>query len=127
MKRKLNDKKRKILRRIYGALSLTSALFIFQACYGPMQDFGSVAIQGFVKSKTTDLPIPGIKVSVNNEPQYEVTSSTGTFKVYSTFSSEYKVTFEDIDSVRNGSYLRKDTTLKIVNGSTWINVALNDK
>jgi hypothetical protein len=127
MKKQLTDRKRKILRRIYGALSLTSALFIFQACYGPMQDFGNVIIQGFVKSKTTELPIPGIKVTVNNEPQYEVTSSSGTFKIYTTVSSEYRMIFEDVDSISNGSYLRKDTTLKNVNSFNWLNVSLNDK
>jgi hypothetical protein len=128
MKTKLTDKKRKILRKIYGALSFTTALFVFQACYGTPQDFGmEVSIRGYVKSRTTDNSIPGIKVTVNNEPQYEVTGNTGIFAIGASPASEYKLKFEDIDSVKNGTYLPKDTILKTVTGTTWITVYLNDK
>lgn len=128
MKTKLTDKKRRILRKIYGALSLSSALFVFQACYGTPKDFGAdVYIQGFVKSKTTNLPISGIKVSIDNQPQYEVTDSAGKFKIYAFRASEYKIKFEDIDSIKNGTFLQKDTILKIVDESTYLNVSLNDK
>ena len=127
MKTKLTDKKRKILRKIYGALSLSSALFIFQACYGTPKDFGyDVSIQGSVKSKTTNQPISGIKVSIDNQPQYEVTDNIGKFKIYTSSASEYKIKFEDIDSIKNGSFLPKDTVLKIVDESTYLNVSLND-
>jgi len=128
MKTEITDKKRKILRRIFGALSLSSALFIFQACYGTPKDFGAdIYIQGFVKSKTTNLPIPGIKVSITNQPQYEITDNTGKFKIYSTLENEYYLKFEDIDDVKNGAFLPKDTILTTVNESTLLNVYLNDK
>jgi hypothetical protein len=128
MKTKITDKKRKILRRIFGALSLSSALFIFQACYGTPGYFGAdLSIQGFVKSKTTHLPIPGIKVSITNQPQYEITDNTGKFKIYTTRESEYYIKFEDIDDIKNGAFLPKDTVLNIVNESTLLNVYLNDK
>ena len=56
---------KKWVRRIVGGLSFTSALFVFQACYGTPQDFGlDILLEGQVKSKSTGLPIQGIKVSV---------------------------------------------------------------
>lgn len=128
MKTKLTDKKRKILRKVYGALSLSTALFVFQACYGPAKDLGAdVYFQGFVKSKTTNLPIRGIKVSIENQPQYELTDSTGKFKIYASKASEYKLKFTDIDSTKNGAFLPKDTVLKIVDETSYINITLDGK
>jgi hypothetical protein len=67
MKTNFKDRKRKVLRAIYGTLSFSTALFVFQACYGTDKDFGAdYYLKGIVKSKTTNLPIPGIKVSVEN-------------------------------------------------------------
>jgi len=128
MMKKLTDKKRRILRKVYGALSLSSALFVFQACYGTPHDMGmDVYIQGFVKSKTTNQPITGIKVSIVNHPQYEVTDNEGKFKIYTSRDSVYKVKFEDVDSTRNGAFLPKDTVVKIVDESTFLNVSLDVK
>jgi putative lipoprotein (rSAM/lipoprotein system) len=120
------SKKRKILRKIYGALSLSTALFVFQACYGPQQDLGAdFYIQGVVKSKSTNQPISGIKVSVANQPQYEYTDSTGCFKIYASYASEYKIVFEDIDSTENGNYRSLDTILDIVNDTVYLNISLD--
>jgi hypothetical protein len=128
MKTKLIDKKLKILRKIYGALSLSSALFVFQACYGTPHDMvRDVYIQGLVKSKATNLPIQGIKVSIDNQPQYEITDSIGKFKIYTYRATEYKVKFQDIDSIINGYFLPKDTVLKIADESAFLNVSLDDK
>jgi putative lipoprotein (rSAM/lipoprotein system) len=126
MKAKLTDKKRKILRKIYGALSLTSALFIFQACYGTPEDMGiDVQIQGSVKSAKTNQPIPGIKVSIGNHLQYDTTDNTGKFNIYTTRDTIYKVKFEDIDSEKNGAFLSKDTVLKTLEESIFLNVSLD--
>ena len=128
MKTKLIDRKRRILRYIYGTLSLSSALFVFQACYGNPKDFGyDVYIQGFVKSKTTNQPIRGIKVSIENFPQYELTDSIGKFKIYTSKYSQHKIKFEDIDSTKNGSFLPKDTLLKTIDESAFLNIFLDDK
>ncbi len=125
---KFTDKKRKILRKVYGALSLSSALFVFQACYGTPPDMGmDVTIQGFVKSKTTNQPIAGIKVSIENHPQYEVTDSEGKFKIYTSRESVYKVKFEDVDFSKNGAFLPKDTVVKIIDEITFLNVSLDVK
>ena len=54
--------KRNWVRRIIGGISFTSALFVFQACYGTPQDFGfDLFIEGQVKSASTGLPVKGIK------------------------------------------------------------------
>lgn len=128
MKTTLTDKKRRILRRIYGTLSLTSALFVFQACYGTPKDMGSdVSIQGLVKSRTTNQPIPGIKVSILNHPQYELTDNTGMFKIYASKEEAFTVKFEDIGSNQSVKYLSKDTIIKVVNESTFLNVSLDAK
>jgi len=128
MIQKLTDKNRRILRKVYGALSLSSALFVFQACYGTPPDMGmDVYIQGFVKSKTTNQPITGIKVSIENYPQYEVTDSEGKFKIYTSRDSVYKIKFEDVDFSQNGAFLPKDTIVKIIDESTFLNVSLDVK
>jgi putative lipoprotein (rSAM/lipoprotein system) len=128
MTKKLTDKKRKILRKVYGALSLSSALFVFQACYGTPHDLGmDVSIQGFVKSKTTNQPIAGIKVSIGNLPQYEITDNEGKFKIYTSRDTVYKVKFTDIDSTKNGAFLPKDTVVKIIDETTYLNISLDVK
>lgn len=128
MKTRITEKKRKILRAIYGTLSFSTALFVFQACYGTPEDFGmDVSIKGFVKSKVTNQPIPGIKVSIENQPQYEITDSEGMFKFYASRNTSYKVKFEDVDSTQNGNFLPKDTVINIIDESTFLNVILDAK
>ena len=128
MKTALTDKKRKILRRVFGVLSLSSALFVIQACYGTPKDMGSdVYIQGLVKSKATNQPIPGIKVSILNHPQYELTDQAGMFKIYTSKEDSYTIRFEDIASNQSVKFLPKDTVIGIVNESTILNVSLNAK
>jgi len=126
MMKNLADKKRKILRKVYGALSLSSALFVFQACYGTPQDLGmDVSIQGSVKSKATNEPIAGVKVSIGNLPQYEITDNEGKFVIYTSRDSIYNVKFEDIDSTKNGTFSTKDTIVKIIDDSTSLNISLD--
>lgn len=123
---KLTDKKRKILRKVYGALSLTSALFVFQACYGSPRDMGmDVSIKGTVKSKTTGSPIAGIKVSLKNHPQYDFTQSKGEFTIYASRDSVYNLKFEDVDSTQNGVFQTKDTIIKITDSSVPIDISLD--
>jgi hypothetical protein len=128
MEAKLTNRKRKIYRKIFGALSLSSAMFVFEACYGTPQDLGmDVNIQGYVKARGTGLPIPGIKVSIENQPQYELTDNLGKFYIYVSPASSYKVKFEDVDSALNGSYLPKDSVVTIVDKSLFFNVFLDAK
>ena len=42
------------IRKIIGGMSLTTAMFIFQACYGTPQDMGlDMLVEGQVKSLTS--------------------------------------------------------------------------
>jgi hypothetical protein len=106
MKRQIG---RKILRKICTGLGLTSVAFIFQACYGSPQAMGlDVLIRGVVKSKTTNSPIKGIKVSAKDMYSYELTDNVGGFQFYVPQEEVYVLRFEDIDGAENGSYQRKE-------------------
>src|SRR5512137_1911180 len=107
---KMNTMKRNWKRKILGGLSLTSALFVFQACYGSLQDFGmDFLVEGKVKAKISGLPIKGIKVSVNENMQYSLTDDNGRFSFYTEILDSLTIKFEDIDSSQNGLYNNKDT------------------
>lgn len=105
--------RRKILRKIYTGLGLTTVALVFQACYGtPPACNGTsgndVLLRGTVKSKTTDAPIEGIKVSVKDMEQYELTNGAGKFQLYVQREDSYTILLEDIDGAENGSYSSKE-------------------
>lgn len=110
-----------------GGLSLTSALFIFQACYGTPQDMGlDVFVEGVVKSNKTDIPVKGIKVSVTDRIQYELTNEEGKFSFYTETADSYKIRFEDIDAGQNGVFITKDTIVKNTGGKIYLNIVLEE-
>jgi len=120
--------KNKWIRKIMGGLSLTSALFIFQACYGTPQDFGlDLLIEGKVKSKASGLPIKGIKVSVVENLQYETTDENGCFSLYTEMLESITVQFEDVDSEQNGQYLSRDTVLTALSDKVYLDIILKEK
>ena len=126
----INSKKmkRNWLRNIIGGLSFTSALFIFQACYGTMQDISNdLLIEGQVKSKTSGLPVKGIKVSVIENRQYIITDENGRFSFYTMFSDTLKIGFEDIDPLQDGGFLKKDTVITNIENSVFLNIILEEK
>lgn len=117
------------IRKLLGGLSLTSALFIFQACYGSPQDFDlDVVIEGQVKSEETGLPIKGIKVSIEETQQYQLTNDDGQFSIYTAAFNAIRVKFEDIDSIQNGAFNSRDTLLSGVAGhNVKLDILLTDK
>ena len=111
-----------------GGLSLTSALFIFQACYGTPHDMGlDILIDGQVRSGKTQLPVKGIKVSVNENMQYDFTNNEGKFSFYTETAQEYNIKFEDIDSDQNGIFIGKDTLLTKIDKTVYLNIVLEEK
>lgn len=101
-------------RKIIGGLCLTSIAFVFQACYGTPQDFGNdLLIEGQVKSKTTGLPVKGIKVSVAAREQYTSTDENGKFSFYVDKLKIAKMKFSDVDSTQNIWFSNKDTLITI--------------
>jgi hypothetical protein len=120
--------KSSIIRKLLGGLSFTTALFVFEACYGPPQDFGAdVFVEGLVKSKKTGQPIKGIKVSVTNNPQYQFTSEDGSFSFYTEYADSCNIRFEDTDADQNGAYTNKDTTLINLTNHIYLNILLVEK
>jgi hypothetical protein len=121
--------KRNWIRRLLGGLSLTSALFIFQACYGSPQDFDhDVMIEGQVKSEETGLPVKGIKVSVDETEQYQLTNDEGKYSIYAYVLNDVRVRFEDIDSIQNGNFHPCDTLLSgLTKSYVRLDVLLKDK
>jgi len=116
------------IKKIIGGLSLTSAMFVFQACYGTPQDFGSdFLLEGQVKAASTGLPIPGIKVSTPNDMQYQTTNDEGKFSFYTQKSDSLKLFFEDIDSTQNSVFLPKDTLLVNAENKVFLNISLDEK
>ena len=117
--------KRNWKRKLYGGLCLTSIAFVFQACYGTPQDFGAdLLLSGQVKSKTTGLPIKGIKVSVIDGIQYSTTDVNGNFSFYTEKFDSAKIRFEDIDSTLNGSFVTKDSVLTALKGDDIITLKI---
>lgn len=115
-------------RKLLGGLSLTSALFIFQACYGTPQDLGlDVNIKGKVSSEKTDKPVKGIKVSVVDNMQYAYTDEAGFFSFYIENADTYRLKFVDLDSDQNGSYIPVDTVLTGIDKSIYLNIVLKEK
>jgi hypothetical protein len=120
--------KRNWIRKILGGLSLTSALFVFQACYGTPQDFGlDLLVEGQVKSKTSGLPIEGIQVTISETSQHEITDENGTFSLYTEKLENLTIKFEDIDSTQNGFFIETDTILKNNSGRVYLDIILEDK
>ena len=121
--------KNSLFRKIIKGFSLTGAMFVFQACYGPPQDYlYDLYLQGHVKSKTTGLPIKGIKISVKDNMQYEITDEEGKFAFYTEWQDSVTVQIEDIDGIDNGSYFAKDTILTgLVDNAVHIEIALEEK
>ena len=115
-------------RKLLGGLSLTSALFIFQACYGTPQDMGlDVQIEGRVRSVKTNLPVKGIKISVVDKMQYQYTDEDGNFSFYTEDSDIYNIKIEDTDNTINGTFTGKDTVLQAIDRRVYLDILLEEK
>ncbi len=126
--------KRRWLRGVIGGLSFTSALFIFQACYGMEPDPGQDRlVEGKVTAKTTGLPIKNIMVIAEPDGHGMQTNEKGEFTLYTpSIIDQVKLTFEDIDFTENGSFQSRDTlisTHEILNfsDSIYVNITMEEK
>jgi hypothetical protein len=104
--KKLELKYRKLLRAMFGCISLTAVAFVFQACYGTDHDmFYDVKMTGTVRSKTTHLPIKGIKVAIeagrgSRGYNYGYTDENGRFDFYASVPEREYYYYEDSTIVR---------------------------
>lgn len=120
--------KRNYLKNILKGISLTSVMFIFQACYGSPQDFlEDVHIEGKVFSAKTGKPIPGIVMKLTNSNQNLQTDNTGLFSFYTFKYNTYTFSFEDTDDQTNGLFEKMDTTIKSGEKKIYFEIKLNEK
>ena len=131
--RKIELKSRRLLRNIFSGMSLTAIAFIFQACYGMGPDmYYDIKLTGKVTSKTTNLPIRGIKVTVNDDNYYfGTTDANGEFDFYTTlddYYSDVRIQFLDIDGSENGSFNNRTIIIEPERkNEIKINVELDEK
>jgi hypothetical protein len=119
--------KRNQIRTIIGGLSFTSALFVFQACYGMPQDWqDDVFIEGKVVSQSTNLPVEGIKVKSDHYEHFGITDSLGEFSFYTPWIDTLKLTIDDTDPESNGNYAPKDSVLVDPERHVFLNIALEE-
>lgn len=119
--------KRNKIRILIGGLSFTTALFVFQACYGMPQDMqDDLFIQGKIVSSTTSLPLNGIKVVSDLYEHYGITDNQGEFGFYTPWTDSLKLTIEDTDPASDGSYISKDTVLINPGKEVFLNINLEE-
>ena len=119
--------KRKQLRFLIGGLSFTTALFVFQACYGMPQDMlEDVFIEGIVVSRSTSQPLSGIKVESVFAENYAISDEHGRFAFYTPRIDSVKLNIEDTDPDSDGSYISKDTVLINPEREVFLNIALEE-
>ena len=119
--------KRNWARGLIGGLSFTSALFIFQACYGMPQDMmDDILIEGKVTSKTSGLPVEGIRVSMGEWENHVITKSDGAFSFYTLRTHRLRILCEDTDPYAHGNFACKDTLLYDPGNEVYVNIALDE-
>jgi len=116
----------KIVRKILKGVSLTSVLFVFQACYGTPQDMEQDNhIEGIVKARATGQPVKGIKVNTGIQGHEATTGDDGSFSVYVPLADSYAMKFEDADIAANGAYRSYDTVVANIPGYVYLNILLD--
>lgn len=119
---------RKLKRRVFGFLSFSTALFVFQACYGTPQDFQDyMMLEGKVVSTKTAKPVAGIKVSTLNPEHHDITGDSGRFVLHTDLNSEYFVSFEDLDPEMDGNFTGKDTLIVTSEPFAYLYISLEEK
>ena len=120
--------KRNHIRTLIGGLSFTTALFVFQACYGMPQDWqDDVFIEGKVVSQASRLPVKGIKVESDLHGHLGITDNLGEFGFYTPWANSLRLTIEDTDPDSDGDYLSKDTVLVDPNHQVYLNIAIEER
>lgn len=118
MFQKLKEKKQKALRWLFGSLTATSLMFVFQACYGMPNDEFLICIQGQVVSERTGQPIPNIEVKSLANTATVLTDEQGYFDIDIPFLEDLGLSFRDIDQAENGRYATLDTVFKDYSGES---------
>ncbi|MEA2042278.1 MAG: radical SAM-associated putative lipoprotein [Bacteroidota bacterium] len=108
MKKILSALHQKIIVVLLGMIGFSVGCI--RAEYGvPTADF---ILNGEVKSRTTELPITGIQITMRHDTVFTNQNGAYDITIYD-FPTEqtYNVRFEDIDGQTNGSFESKDTSI----------------
>lgn len=118
---------KRAFHKIFSVAAFSTAMFVFQACYGTPQDgHMDICISGTVFSDSASTPIKGIKITTDNNLT-AFTDDSGHFAIYTSPVDSVKLTFTDADSSQNFEYNTFDTILKNVKRNSEINIRLNKK
>jgi hypothetical protein len=115
-----NNLFRRVLRRVLQVLSLSATAFIFQACYGVVEDYGDVRVEVSVHHNHS--PIKGIQIEVREgnetEVQYrEQTYEDGKFTFYYLLNdTDYTFSFYDVDGPENGGLFKTKELTQHIKG-----------
>ena len=115
----LKEKKRKLLRFLFGSFSFTALMFTFQACYRMPERSVEADIQGRVTDMETGEPVEGLQVTSDIVGLTDTTDRNGQFvdpvgKRSLYVWEEYRFTVTDIDGAENGQYETLDTVLPVM-------------
>ena len=103
----------KWLHNLLKGISLTGALFVFQACYGTERDPGgyldNAPMSFSVVSHATGEPLEGITVSQGNQ-ELGTTDASGKCRVELMYQKNHLGPYVHFDD-QNGVYAAKDTLL----------------
>lgn len=119
----------KLLRKILKSASLTTALFVFQACYGMPQDFEGLDIQISINDAESGDPIPDVSIqrrAADSDEAWFYLGSTDSMGVVNSyiFSTEIDFMFDLRLSTENGEYIQKDTVVSFNENSYRLEVKL---
>ena len=109
----------KWIRNILKGVSLTAAMFVFQACYGPMEDYYDTKVTFHVVAEDTGEPLQDVRIwaqelnysdsaDIGNQRHIaaEYTDGNGFATVW-TYAEIIRYSFEDKDSL----YVPVDTII----------------
>ena len=118
---KIKDKKRQVIRFLFGSFSATALMFTFQACYGmpknPVPTDEDVIVMGTITDMETDQPVMGLSVTIPELGIETSTDSTGTFCANANGTErpdQVRLLINDTDSTENGLYEAMDTNFAYV-------------
>ena len=125
-----------IFRNFLKILGLSSICFVFEACYGtPKSDMKppKLDFKGKVVSADSLKVIPNIVVILTeldnkNKQVPGITDISGNYSITADYinNSKYKLTFEDVDSIQNGSFRTLDTLLNVTSEDINISTKTTD-
>jgi putative lipoprotein (rSAM/lipoprotein system) len=122
---RLSEKSRRVFRAVYRGLGVTAISLVFQACYGPVQDYYAMygmppdiqyeelVIRGCIRSPKTDKPVRGISIWIEGVTTgyAHLTDANGEFYIYAPIQDNYTIVFTDIDGDKNGQFKPYTTNL----------------